>query len=448
MSKKKVAVVSLGCSKNLVDTENMLGLLCDDNFELTMVEEQADVILVNTCGFIESAKEESIQAILNLSEYKKINNSKIIVTGCLVQRYKDEIMDEIPEIDAILGTGDIMDVVDVMKKAISGDRVYAVGEPGYRVDKYIPRIISNPGSSAYIKIAEGCNNRCTYCAIPYLRGDYRSKSMELIEQEALQLVQNGAREIILIAQDTTRYGYDLYGDYKLPQLIEILTRIPDVKWLRIMYCYPTHFSNQLISTIAQNPKVCKYIDLPLQHASDRILSKMHRRGNIQDIKNLIVKIRAAIPDITLRTSFIVGFPGETEKDFEELMSFMTEMRFDKVGVFKYSLEEGTPAADMPQQVEEKIKNERYHKAMQLQQDISYDINKSKIGRRLEVLIEGENMKKNGHYVGRSQGDAPEVDGLVYIKAGKKIEIGELYPVKVTEVSEYDLMGVLIKDEFA
>lgn len=448
MSKKKVAVVSLGCSKNLVDTENMLGLLCDDNFELTMVEEQADVILVNTCGFIESAKEESIQAILNLSEYKKINNSKIIVTGCLVQRYKDEIMDEIPEIDAILGTGDIMDVVDVVKKAISGDRVYAVGEPGYRVDKYIPRIISNPGSSAYIKIAEGCNNRCTYCAIPYLRGDYRSKSMELIEQEALQLVQNGAREIILIAQDTTRYGYDLYGDYKLPQLIEILTRIPDVKWLRIMYCYPTHFSNQLISTIAQNPKVCKYIDLPLQHASDRILSKMHRRGNIQDIKNLIVKIRAAIPDITLRTSFIVGFPGETEKDFEELMSFMTEMRFDKVGVFKYSLEEGTPAADMPQQVEEKIKNERYHKAMQLQQDISYDINKSKIGRRLEVLIEGENMKKNGHYVGRSQGDAPEVDGLVYIKAGKKIEIGELYPVKVTEVSEYDLMGVLIKDEFA
>ncbi|WP_031514479.1 30S ribosomal protein S12 methylthiotransferase RimO [Desulfofalx alkaliphila] len=443
MTKKKVAVVSLGCAKNLVDTENMLGLMCESGYEVTTDESQAQILLVNTCGFIESAKEESIQAILNLAQHKKTTDAKLIVAGCLAQRYKDEIMEQMPEIDAIVGTGNIKEIVDVVEKTLKGQRVNTVKEPGFDLDNYIPRVISIPGHSAYVKIAEGCNNRCAYCAIPSIRGKYRSKPMEIIEEEVRELVNGGIVEIILVAQDTTLYGIDLYGDYKLSELLNRLAKIEQLKWLRVMYCYPTHFMDDLIKTIAETPKVCKYIDLPLQHASDTVLCRMNRRGKVQQIKNLIAKIRANIPDVTLRTSFIVGFPGETEEDFAQLLSFMEEIRFDRVGVFKYSLEEDTPAYEMPNQVDEKTKEERYHRAMALQQKISLNKNREKIGRIIEVLVEGEVPDEPGTYVGRSQGDAPEVDGIVYFKAGKKVEYGELVQIKITDSAEYDLMGVLI-----
>lgn len=440
--KRKAAVVSLGCAKNLVDTENMLGLLSENGFEFTTDEHNADLLLVNTCGFIESAKEESIEAILNLADQKKTKNSKLIVTGCLAQRYKDELMKEIPEIDAIIGTGGISQVINVVEKVFSGERINAVCEPGYENTRLLPRILSNPGQSVYLKIAEGCNNRCAYCAIPSIRGPYRSKPMELIEQEAVQLIQNGAKEILLVAQDTTRYGFDLYQKYLLPELASKLAENPGLTWLRIMYCYPTYFTDELIQVIANEPKICNYIDLPLQHASDKILKAMHRRGSVQDIKNLIEKLRAAIPDLTLRTSFIVGFPGETEADFQELLNFMQEIKFDRVGVFKYSQEEGTPAAEMSGQIDEETKEDRYNRAMELQQKISHDLNQKKIGRTLQVLVEGELSDEPGTYVGRSEGDAPEIDGLVYFKAGRKVHLGELVKVEIKSVTEYDLMGVL------
>ncbi len=439
---KKVAVVSLGCAKNLVDTENMLGLLAEKGYQLTTDEMQADLLLVNTCGFIESAKEESIDAILELARYKKEKGSKLVVTGCLAQRYKDELLQEIPEIDAIIGTGNIERVVEVVEKAVSGERVDAVCAPDGKINRLLPRVLSNPGQTVYVKIAEGCNNRCAYCAIPAIRGPYRSKPMEIIEQEVQQLVRQGAKEVILVAQDTTRYGYDLYQDYMLAELLGRLCKIPDLAWLRVLYCYPTHFNDRLIEVMASEPKICQYVDLPLQHASDKILKSMNRRDSIQQIKDLIAKLRRVIPDLTLRTTFIVGFPGETEEDFQQLLDFMQEIKFDRVGVFKYSLEEGTPAALMPNQVPEEIKEERYHRAMALQQRISQKLNEQKIGRRLEVLVEGELSDQPGVYVGRSRGDAPEVDGLVYFKAGRKVHFGELVNVQIKSATEYDLTGVL------
>jgi ribosomal protein S12 methylthiotransferase len=439
---KKIAVVSLGCNKNLVDTENMLGLLSEHGYSITTNEGEADVLLVNTCGFIESAKDESIQAILEMAKHKDLRNSKLVVTGCLAQRYKDELMAEMPEIDAVIGTGGISSIVEIIEQTLSGERVNAVCDPSYVSDRALPRVLSNPGHSAYVKIADGCNNRCAYCAIPAIRGAYTSKPMEIIEHEVRQLVDGGIKEIILVAQDTTRYGHDLYGEYLLPTLVKKLVQIPNLEWIRLLYCYPTYLSNELIAVVANEPKVCKYIDLPLQHASDNILRKMYRGENVQEIKNLIAKIRAAIPDITLRTSFIVGFPGESEDDFQQLLDFMTEIKFDRAGVFKYSQEEGTPAADMPDQIDEVIKEQRFHQAMQLQQQISLSNNKNKIGRVLDVLTEGDVVDEDSTYVGRSQGDAPEIDGLVYFKAGTKIAAGELVQVKITDATEYDLMGVL------
>ncbi|MBM7854470.1 ribosomal protein S12 methylthiotransferase [Desulfohalotomaculum tongense] len=441
-TKKKISVVSLGCSKNLVDTENMMGLLNEHGFEITADEREADVLLVNTCGFIESAKEESIQTILQLAKNKENRDCKLVVAGCLAQRYKDELMKEMPEIDALIGTGEITRIVEVVQQALSGKRVNSVGRPEWEVKEHLPRIISNPGESVYVKIADGCNNRCSYCAIPYIRGSYRSKPMEIIEQEVQKLVREGAKEVVLVAQDTTRYGYDLYGEYLLAKLLRRLTKIPALKWLRVMYCYPVYFTDELINTMARESKICKYVDLPLQHAADKILKKMHRRGSVLEIKNLIAKLRAAIPNITLRTSFIVGFPGETEEDFQQLLNFMEEIKFDRVGIFKYSAEEGTPAAGMEDQIDEAIKEERYHRAMKLQQRISLEKNEQKIGQIIEVLTEGELAEEPGTYVGRSQADAPEVDGLIYFKAGKLVHPGEIVEVKVTKASEYDLMGVL------
>ncbi|MEG6615689.1 30S ribosomal protein S12 methylthiotransferase RimO [Peptococcaceae bacterium 1198_IL3148] len=444
MTGKKVAVVSLGCNKNLVDTENMLGLLSERGYNVTANENEADVLIVNTCGFIESAKEESIQAILEMAKHKALKGSKLIVTGCLAQRYKDELMEEMPEIDAIVGTGGVSNIVEVVEQAAGGARVNAVCDPSSVTDTALPRVLSNPGHSAYVKIADGCNNRCAYCAIPAIRGAYTSKPMEVIEQEVNYLLDNGIKEIILVAQDTTRYGYDLYGQYVLPELVTRLTKLPKLKWLRLLYCYPSYLSDELISVIAKDPKVCKYIDLPLQHASDNVLKKMHRRGNVQQIKNLITKIRTAIPDVTLRTSFIVGFPGESNDDFQQLLDFMQEIKFDRVGVFQYSQEEGTPAAEMPDQIDESVKEQRYHSTMQLQQQLSLEKNKNKIGQVLEVLIEGEVVDQEATYVGRSHGDAPEIDGQVYFQAGTKIHAGELVQVKITDATEYDLIGVLSK----
>ncbi|MTI79433.1 MAG: 30S ribosomal protein S12 methylthiotransferase RimO [Firmicutes bacterium] len=442
MAKNKISVVSLGCAKNLVDTENMMGLLDEYGFEITNNEHEANFLLVNTCGFIESAKDESIQSILHLAELKKYNNAKLVVTGCLAQRYYDELIKEIPEIDAIVGTGEIPDIIEVMQNAINGKRKESVKKPGFKVKERLPRYISNPGESVYVKIAEGCSNRCAFCAIPYIRGNYCSKPVGIIEEEVKQLISDGAKEIILIAQDTTRYGYDLYGKYLLADLVKQLTDIKDLKWLRIMYSYPTHFTNELINTIAEESKVCKYLDLPLQHASNSILEKMNRKGDVKDIKNLVAQLRAAVPDITLRTSFIVGFPGETEEDFQQLLSFMQEIKFDRVGVFKYSAEEGTPAGEMDDQVHDNIKEERYRRAMELQQQISYEKNQQKIGRTMEVLVEGELSETPGTFIGRGQGDAPEVDGLIYFQAGRMVNPGEIVDVKITSASEYDLMGVL------
>lgn len=441
MENKRIAVISLGCNKNLVDTENMLGLLGEQGYVLTSDESQADILLVNTCGFIESSKDESIQAILEMVQYKEENQAKLIVTGCLAQRYPEELMKEIPEIDGLVGTAGVPDIVTVVEQVLGGRQVNAVCEPKYNVERLLPRVLSNPGFSAYVKIAEGCNNRCAFCAIPNIRGRYTSKPMDMIVSEVEQLVADGIKEIILVAQDTTRYGIDLYGQHRLPQLIEKLVAIEGLAWLRILYCYPTDFTDELIDTIAEQPKVCKYIDLPLQHASDKILKQMHRRGSVTEIKTLISKLRKKIPNLTLRTSFIVGFPGEEPEDFQQLLDFMQEIRFDRVGVFKYSQEEGTPAADMPQ-INELIKEERYHSAMQLQQRISLENNQKKVGQVLAVLTEGEMSDQPGTYVGRSQGDAPEIDGLVYFKAGRKVEAGEIIPVKITEATEYDLIGVL------
>lgn len=440
MVNKKIAVTSLGCNKNLVDTENMLGLLGEQGYVLTSDEKQADVLLVNTCGFIESSKDESIRAILEMAQYKEEYQGKLIVTGCLAQRYADELMEEIPEIDALVGTAGIADIVTVVEQALKGQRVNVVCEPKFNVERLLPRVLSNPGESAYVKIADGCNNRCAFCAIPSIRGRYTSKPIEMVKQEVENLVQGGIKEIILVAQDTTRYGFDIYREYRLPKLIEELVAIDGLEWLRILYCYPTHFTDELIEAIAQQPKVCKYIDLPLQHASDKILKQMHRQGSVAEIKTLIAKMREKIPNLTLRTSFIVGFPGEEQSDFQELLDFIQEIKFDRVGVFKYSLEEGTAAAAMPQ-VHELVKEERYHMAMQLQQQISLENNRQKVGQVLEVLTEGEMADEPDTYVGRSQGDAPEIDGLVYFKAGRKVEIGEIVSVKITEATEYDLIGV-------
>ncbi|MBO8138817.1 MAG: 30S ribosomal protein S12 methylthiotransferase RimO [Desulfotomaculum sp.] len=444
MINNKIYVISLGCAKNLVDTENMMGLLVEQGYEITNNENEAGVLMVNTCGFIESAKDESIRTILQLAEHKENRECKLVVTGCLAQRYGDEMAKEIPEIDGIIGTGKIKEIAEIMDNVIKGRRINSVGEPGYKMDRLLPRVVSGPGQSVYVKIAEGCNNFCSYCAIPYIRGPYRSKPMEIIEQEVHHLVDNGAKEVILVAQDTTRYGYDLYGKYMLATLVKRLTKISGLNWLRIMYCYPNHFTDELIETIAQEPKVCNYVDMPLQHASQRILKKMNRRGSIYEIKELIGKLRAAVPGITLRTTFIVGFPGETEEDFNELLEFMRETKFDKVGIFKYSAEEGTAAEEMEEQVNEMIKEERYRRAMELQQRISWEINQRKIGETIKVLTEGEMVDKPGTYIGRSQGDAPEVDGLVYFQGGRMVNSGEIVNVKISSAYEYDLMGVIVK----
>lgn len=437
--KKKIGMVSLGCPKNLVDSELMLGILKKDGFEIVNDSEQANVIVVNTCGFIESAKQESINTILEMASFKKRNCELLIVTGCLAQRYRQMILDEIPEVDAVLGTGSYMEIASVIRDAYDGKKQSFFGELAGTAYLDGERIISTGRGYAYLKIAEGCDNRCTYCVIPSLRGPFRSRKRETILKEAETLAAAGIRELIVVAQDTTRYGTDLYGKRSLAELLKSLGQIAGIKRIRLLYCYPEEIDDELIDEIARNDKVCKYIDIPIQHISDTILKKMGRRGSSNEIKNLLEKLRRRIPDITLRTSLIVGFPGETEEDFDELADFIKKYRFDRLGIFMYSREEGTPAAKMKQQVPAALKKIRYKKLMQLQNQISRELNSEKLGKTLTVLVEG--VAEDGiFYYGRSCHEAPDIDGLVYFTSGEPLEINEFVDVKILEAGEYDLTG--------
>lgn len=434
----KVAVVSLGCSKNLVDSEVMMKSILNNEYEITNSAEIAEIIIINTCGFIESAKQESIDTILEMSDYKKSGKCKVLIaTGCLAERYKDELIKELPELDAVIGTGDYKNVAEVINQALQGEKVVLYGHQEMIDIDSLPRHISSFGASSYLKIAEGCDNRCSYCIIPTLRGKYRSRRMSDILEEAKELSKNGIKEVNIIAQDITRYGIDLYKSFKLSELLIKLTEIDGIEWIRLLYSYPDEFDDELIEVIAREDKICKYLDIPIQHSSNSILKKMGRRSSREKIIQLIEKLRKRIPDIVLRTTLIVGFPGETEKDFSELYDFVAKMKFNRLGVFAYSREEDTPAYDMPNQIEESIKQERLEKIMLLQKDISEKYNKGLIGKTLKVLVEG--ASDNG-YFGRSFMDAPEIDGKVYFKSDKNIIPGDFCHIIIKRAYEYDLVG--------
>jgi ribosomal protein S12 methylthiotransferase len=434
----RVAIVSLGCSKNLVDSEVMVKSILNNDYEITNCTETAEVIIINTCGFIESAKQESIDAILEMAGNKINGRCKVLIaSGCLAERYRDELMKELPELDAVIGTGDYKDIAEVIRKALMGEKVVLYGhQDSVDIDK-LPRQISGLGASSYLKIAEGCDNRCSYCIIPALRGRYRSRRMDDILEEAEELAKNGIKEVNIIAQDTTRYGIDLYNSYKISELLKKLTKIRGIEWIRLLYSYPDEFNNELIEVIANEDKICKYLDIPIQHSSNSILKKMARRSSRERIIRLIEKLRKRIPNIVLRTTLIVGFPGETENDFNDLYDFVSQMKFNRLGVFTYSREEDTPAYDMPEQIEEAIKQERLEKIMLLQKNISLEYNKKLVGQTLKVLVEGVSDKG---YFGRSFMDAPEIDGKIYFKSDKSLIPGDFCHITVKKAYEYDLVG--------
>ena len=436
----KIFCVSLGCDKNLVDTEMMLGLLNKDGYTFTDDEHEADVVVVNTCCFIGDAKEESVNTILEMAELKKEGRCKaLIVTGCMAQRYKQEILDEIPEVDGILGTSTYDEISNVLKKVLGGSRESCFHDLNALPNVEVPRVVTTGGYYAFLKIAEGCDKRCTYCIIPDLRGSYRSVPMERLIEEAKQLASQGVKELILVAQETTLYGIDLYKKKSLPKLLHELCKIPGIQWIRIQYCYPEEITQELIETIREEEKVCNYLDIPIQHASDRILKRMGRRTNQKQLREMIASLRSQIPDIALRTTLISGFPGETEEDQEEVMRFVDEMEFERLGVFAYSQEEDTPAAEFPDQVPPELKEERRDEIMELQQEISYEKSQSMIGKMLEVMIEGKVADENA-YVGRTYMDAPGVDGLIFINTDLDLMSGDFVRAKVTGALEYDLIG--------
>ncbi|WP_418871124.1 30S ribosomal protein S12 methylthiotransferase RimO [Selenomonas bovis] len=442
----KAGFVSLGCSKNLVDTEMMLGILREHGIELTPEPAEADILIVNTCAFIESAKEESITTILNMAEYKESGRCRsLIVAGCLGQRYGQELLDDMPEADAIIGTGAWNRIMEAVEESLKGHRVVIAGEDKLLYDEHTPRITTTPAYTAYVKIAEGCNNRCAFCAIPYIRGAYRSRPIEDIRDEVVNLAARGVKEIILIAQDTTEYGRDLYGEPQLAKLLRTLCTVESVHWIRTLYSYPTYFSDELIETIASEPKLVKYVDLPMQHAHDEVLRRMHRPDTQASMRALIEKLRTRIPDVTIRSTFIVGFPGETDAQYQTLRNFLEEMRLDKVGVFTYSREEGTPAYDMPNQVPEDVMQERYHDLMSLQCKISEELNHELEGRELEVLVEGRDEEQANIAVGRSYREAPDVDGQVYIEGDTDSQIGDLVRVRVLQGFTYDVVGERVEE---
>lgn len=439
----KLLCISLGCDKNLVDTEMMLGLLNRDGYTFTDDEYEADVIVINTCCFIGDAKEESVNTILEMAQRKIDGNCKaLIVTGCLAQRYKQEIIDEIPEVDGILGTSTYDEISNVLKKALGGEgSVSCFHELDLLPQTETDRILTTGGHYAFLKIAEGCDKHCTYCIIPTLRGNYRSVPMENLIKEAEKLADKGVKELILVAQETTLYGVDLYGKKSLPELLKKLCRISGIQWIRIQYCYPEEITDELIAVMKEESKICRYLDMPIQHASDRILKRMGRRTSKEQLKDIINKLRNEIPDIALRTTLISGFPGETEEDHEELMEFVDEMEFERLGVFAYSAEEDTPAAEFPDQVPQEIKEDRRDAIMELQQEISLDLSQSMVGKTLEVMIEGKVADENA-YVARTYMDGPGVDGMIFVQTGEELMSGDFAKIRVTGAMEYDLIGEL------
>ena len=442
-----ILFISLGCDKNLVDSEQMLGLLTQKGFTMTNDETQADVIVINTCCFIHDAKEESIQNILEMAEYRKAGRCKaLIVTGCLAQRYKQEIIDEIEEVDAVVGTTAYDEIFDVIEKTLNGQKELEIQDLDRLVQIDAKRVVTTGGHYAHLKIAEGCNKHCTYCIIPKIRGNYRSVPMENLLKEAQDLAEQGVKELILVAQETTLYGIDLYGKKSLHILLKKLCEIKGIRWIRVLYCYPEEIYDELIETIRDEKKICHYLDLPIQHASDRVLKKMGRRTSRAQLIEIIGKLRKEIPDIALRTTLISGFPGETQEDHEELMAFVDEMEFDRLGVFTYSQEEDTPAAMMDDQIDEEVKKDRQEELMELQQEVSLDKNEEKIGQSMIAMVEGYLSDENV-YVARTYADAPGIDGYLFIDTAETLMSGDFVRVKITGALEYDLTGEL-ENEFA
>ncbi len=435
----KVGIISLGCAKNLVDTEVILGLMNERGWTITPNPADADILIVNTCAFIASAKEESITTILNFAEYKTNGHCKsLIVAGCLGQRYRQELLDEMPEIDAIIGTGAWDRITEAVDETLSGNRVILIGDKEIIYDAKTPRLRTTPDYTAYVKIAEGCDHRCAFCAIPLIRGRQISRPIEDIKAEVERLANEGVKEINLIAQDSTNYGRDLYGEVKICDLLRELVKIEKIHWIRILYAYPQSFTDELIDLIAAEPKICNYVDLPLQHADDNVLKRMHRPDTRASIETLLKKLREKIPGVSIRSTFIVGYPGETDEEFETLKNFVQEQRLDKVGVFVYSPEEDTPAYNMDGQILEDVAQERYHELMSIQSLISQEVNETLKGKELEVLIEGRDAEVAEVVEGRSYREAPEVDGQIYIENDRRSKAGDIVKVKVLDGFVYDL----------
>ena len=435
----KIGFVSLGCPKNQLDAEVMLYHVAQAGYEITAEETEADIVIINTCAFIESAKKESIDNIIDIGWLKENKNLKgIIVTGCLSERYRDSIFEELPEVDAVLGVGSIHNIVDAVKAVAEGKR-YSSYEDKNTVELGGDRVLTTPDHAAYLKIAEGCDNRCTYCAIPDIRGKFRSRPMDDLVREAKDLENLGVKELTIVAQDTTRYGIDLYGEYKLPELLRRLAKETKIEWFRLLYCYPDKITDELIAEMRVNDRVVKYIDLPLQHISDKVLHRMNRRGDSRMIRDVIGKLRREIPGIIIRTTFIVGFPGETEEDFEELCAFVDEAKFDRMGTFAYSREEGTPAYDFQDQIDEQVKQDRADIIMSQQYRINAELNERFLHKTLKVLVEDYDVVAETYY-GRSYMDAPEIDGKIYFSSKKKLKPGTFAQVKIDEIGDYDLLG--------
>lgn len=439
----KILFISLGCDKNLVDTEVMLGMLASRGYEMTNDEQEADIIVINTCCFIHDAKEESIQNILEMAEYKKNGSAKaLIVTGCMAERYRQEILDEIPEVDEVLGTTAYDRILDAVDAALAGQHEVMTADLDALPLPETKRLVTTGGHFAYLKIAEGCDKHCTYCIIPKIRGNFRSVPMERLLKEAQDLAEQGVKELILVAQETTLYGKDLYGEKSLPKLLRELCKISGIRWIRILYCYPEEIIDELIQVMKEEPKICHYLDLPIQHANDTILKRMGRRTSKQELIDIVQKLRKEIPDICLRTTLITGFPGETQEQHEEVMEFIDTLEFDRLGAFTYSPEEDTPAATFEDQIDEEVKEDRQADIMELQQEIAFDKAEDMIGREVLVMIEGKVADENA-YVGRTYRDAPNVDGLIFINTDVELISGDFAKVKVTGALDYDLIGELM-----
>ena len=439
----KILFISLGCDKNLADSEQMLGILRNKGYEFTDDEREADIIVVNSCCFISDAKEESINTILDMAQCKTHYKCQaLIVTGCLAERYKEEIYKEIPEVDAVIGTSSYDAIAEAVEQALEGKKPQVFKDLNRLPDIRTERVVTTGGYFAHLKIAEGCDKHCTYCIIPKVRGNYRSVPMENLLRQAKELAEKGVKELILVAQETTMYGKDIYGEKSLHKLLKELCKIQGIQFIRIMYCYPEEIYDELIQTMKEEQKICHYLDMPIQHCNDAILKKMGRRTNKKEIQEIVTKLREAIPDIILRTTLITGFPGETEDNFEEMMDFVDEMEFDRLGVFPYSPEEGTPAAEFPDQIDEEVKADRQCEIMELQQDIAFEKSERRIGQEMLAVIEGKVADENA-YIGRTYMDAPNIDGYVFIHTDEALMTGDFVKVKITASSDYDLIGELV-----